>query len=123
VRGSGWSTPREKAKAFYGSGLVPLVVDGSAGRGTQRDDSGLDLLVAAEGLPRGRMDRDREFESVEIGLEREAHATSLDLARNPLKKAEARLDILHGKTAYSDVAREAMEGARFVIAVVGIVIP
>jgi predicted nucleotidyltransferase len=59
----------EEAIAFYGPRLVSLVVFGSAGRGTQRDDSDLDFLVVAEGLPRGRMDRNREFEAVEIGLE------------------------------------------------------
>jgi predicted nucleotidyltransferase len=54
-----------ETKAFYGGRLVSLVVFGSVGRETQRFDSDLDLLVIAEGLPKGRMKRVGEFEAVE----------------------------------------------------------
>jgi predicted nucleotidyltransferase len=59
----------EETKSFYGSKLVSLVVYGSAGRGTQRHDSDIDILVVADGLPQGRMNRNREFEAVEKKLE------------------------------------------------------
>lgn len=57
------------ARSHYGDRLVSIVVYGSAARGTQRFDSDIDLLVIANGLPRGRMSRAREFEAVENGVE------------------------------------------------------
>lgn len=56
-------------KALYGKRLVSVVVFGSAGRGTQRRDSDLDLLIVADQLPRGRMRRLKEFSSVENRIE------------------------------------------------------
>ena len=56
-------------KALYGKRLVSVVVFGSAGRGTQRCDSDLDVLVVADRLPRGRMKRVEEFSSVENRIE------------------------------------------------------
>ena len=59
-----------EARNFYGDRLVAVAVFGSVGRGTQRFDSDMDVLVIAEGLPTGRMKRIREFDaSVEIKLE------------------------------------------------------
>jgi len=49
----------------YGERLVSLAVFGSVGRGTPRPDSDIDLLVVAEKLPRGRINRVREFWAVE----------------------------------------------------------
>ena len=56
-------------KAFYGRRLVSVVVFGSVARETQRFDSNIDILIIAEGLPRGRMKRVREFEAVEEKIE------------------------------------------------------
>jgi predicted nucleotidyltransferase len=56
-------------KTLYGKRLVSVVVFGSAGRGTQRFDSDLDVLVVADRLPRGRMKRVEEFSSVENRME------------------------------------------------------
>ena len=56
-------------KATYGSGLVACAVFGSVGRGTQREDSDIDLLLVARGLPRGRFKRVEGFLPVETRLE------------------------------------------------------
>ena len=56
-------------QSFYGERLVSVVIYGSVARGTQTFDSGLDLLIIAEGLPLGRMKRIREFDSIEERLE------------------------------------------------------
>lgn len=52
-------------KALYGKRLISVVIFGSVGRGTQRCDSDLDVLVIADQLPRGRMKRMEEFSVVE----------------------------------------------------------
>ena len=52
-------------REHYGPRLVALAVFGSVGRGTPRPDSDIDLLIVAEGLPRGRVARVAEFAGVE----------------------------------------------------------
>ena len=52
-------------KSLYGVRLVSVVVFGSAARGTHGFDSDIDLLIIAKNLPRGRIKRIREFETVE----------------------------------------------------------
>lgn len=54
---------------LYGSRLVSLAVFGSVGRRVMRPDSDIDLLVAADPLPRGRMRRVGEFAAVEREME------------------------------------------------------
>lgn len=61
-------------KNVYQERLVSVVVFGSVGRGTQRFDSDVDLLVLAENLPRGRIRRIEEFESVERKVEPQLEA-------------------------------------------------
>ncbi len=56
-------------RSFYGDRLISVVVFGSVGRETQSFDSDIDLLIIAEGLPKGRMKRIREFGSVEDKVE------------------------------------------------------
>lgn len=56
-------------KSYYGQRLISVVVFGSVARETQTFDSDLDVLIIAEKLPIGRMNRIREFESVEEKLE------------------------------------------------------
>lgn len=56
-------------KNFYRERLVSVVVFGSVGRGTQRFDSDIDILVLAKNLPQGRMRRIEEFEAVEKEVE------------------------------------------------------
>ena len=55
----------EAALAHYGPRLVALAVFGSAGRGTIRHDSDIDILVVAEGLPPGRVARSEDFVAVD----------------------------------------------------------
>jgi len=57
-----------EVKVHYGPDLVSCVVFGSVGRGTPREDSDVDLLIVAERLPRGRMQRSDHFLPVEEKL-------------------------------------------------------
>lgn len=45
----------------FGDSLVSVVVFGSVARGEARRDSDIDLLIVAEGLPRGRFERQDAF--------------------------------------------------------------
>jgi predicted nucleotidyltransferase len=54
---------------FYRERLISVVVFGSVARETQGFDSDIDVLIIAKGLPRGRIKRIREFESVENKVE------------------------------------------------------
>ncbi|MBI1736646.1 MAG: nucleotidyltransferase domain-containing protein [Candidatus Rokubacteria bacterium] len=54
--------------AQYGGRLRSVVVFGSVGRGTPREDSDVDVLIVAGDLPRGRFARVEEFERVEARL-------------------------------------------------------
>ncbi len=56
-------------KSLYGGELVSVVIFGSVARATFRSDSDIDLLIIAEGLPRGRMKRIEEFASAEEKLD------------------------------------------------------
>lgn len=58
----------EALGAHYGPQLVTVAVFGSVGRGTQREDSDIDLLIVARDLPRGRMARVETFLPVEERL-------------------------------------------------------
>jgi hypothetical protein len=58
-----------EVRALYGDRLVACAVYGSVGRGTPREDSDVDLLIVARGLPRGRTARVEEFLPVETRLE------------------------------------------------------
>lgn len=58
-----------EVKSFYGDRLVSFVVFGSVARETYRFDSDIDLLIIAEGLPKGRMKRVAQFLTVEDRIE------------------------------------------------------
>ncbi len=58
-----------EVRSFYQDRLVTLAIFGSAARGTYRFDSDLDILIIADGLPRGRMKRVAQFMSVEKKIE------------------------------------------------------
>jgi predicted nucleotidyltransferase len=71
---------------YYGERLVTLAVFGSVGRGTQRADSDVDLLLVCDPLPAGRMRRIGEFRNVEkrlkpmlSALEKEGVSTSISV--------------------------------------------
>jgi predicted nucleotidyltransferase len=75
----------EEVSRVYGPRLVACAVFGSVGRGTQRQDSDIDLLIVARGLPRGRFARVGEFLAVEARLENDlrpvdAGAAPIDLS-------------------------------------------
>jgi uncharacterized protein len=59
---------RDGCLRFYGERLISLVVFGSVGRSTPGPDSDIDILIVAKDLPRGRMERVREFGEIEAGL-------------------------------------------------------
>jgi predicted nucleotidyltransferase len=76
----------DAVRDYYGERLVTLAVFGSVGRGTQRADSDVDLLLICDPLPAGRMRRIAEFGKVEerlepllASLEKEGIATSLSV--------------------------------------------
>jgi len=56
-------------KSFYGTRLISVVVFGSVAREAQTFDSDLDVLIIAKDLPKGRMKRIGEFESIEEKME------------------------------------------------------
>ena len=56
-------------KSHYGERLLTFAVFGSVGRGTQRADSDVDLLLICDPLPAGRIRRIEEFSKVEKQLE------------------------------------------------------
>ena len=56
---------------FYGERLVSAVIFGSIGRNTPNYDSDVDILIIAENLPCGRMERIREFGHIESKMEPE----------------------------------------------------
>ena len=58
----------EACRAHYGPRLVAVAVFGSVGRGTARPTSDIDLLIVADPLPEGRLQRVHDFEAVERAL-------------------------------------------------------
>jgi uncharacterized protein len=80
-----FKTLAEACRAHYGARLVSLAVFGSRGRGTPKPDSDVDLLVVAEDLPRGRINRVIDFRGVEKAfresrMESEGPAKSVELS-------------------------------------------
>jgi predicted nucleotidyltransferase len=56
---------KQACMEVYGDRLVSLCVFGSVAAGAMRPDSDIDILLVCEPLPRGRMARVREFETVD----------------------------------------------------------
>lgn len=71
------------SKEHYGERLISLVVFGSAGRGTARPDSDIDLLLVVKDLPIGRMARVREFSAVEAALDIKGHLELSPVFKTP----------------------------------------
>ena len=59
---------RDKSVAVYGEKLISFVVFGSVGRRVMRPDSDIDFLLVVDPLPRGRLRRVEEFESLTINM-------------------------------------------------------
>ena len=57
--------------SHYGSNLVSLIIYGSVARGTHTYSSDIDILLIVDDLPRGRMNRMRDFSRIEKQLAHE----------------------------------------------------
>lgn len=96
-------------QAVYGDRLVSVVLYGSVARGTMRDNSDVDLLIVARGLPTGRLNRVQEFEAVELLLREDLHRAAsrgVQTALSPVFKSpdEARA----GSPLFLDMAEDAL---------------
>jgi len=67
-------------RRLYGERLISCAVFGSVGRGAQREDSDVDVLLVVRALPEGRFARVEEFLPVEEHLEADLRPTSPDCA-------------------------------------------
>lgn len=98
----------EAARACYGPRLVALAVYGSVGRGTMREDSDVDLLLVAHGLPRGRFERMDEFQPVEdrvAPLLRPAGLGAAAIELSPVFRTPDELEL--GGLLYLDMTEDA----------------
>jgi len=94
--------------ACYGEKLVSLVLFGSVARRTMRPDSDIDLLLVAEGLPRGRMARMVQFRKVEDMLDAELQAAAgrgIHTALSPVIKTPAEVE--QGSPLFLDMTDQA----------------
>ncbi len=92
----------------YRDRLVTVAVFGSVGRGVMRHDSDVDLLIIADGLPHGRMNRMAEFAAVESSLGEilgELRRMGIDTTLSPVLKTpeEARA----GSPLFLDMVEDA----------------
>jgi len=98
----------EGLQAHYGPRLVSVAVFGSVGRGTQREDSDIDLLIVARGLPRGRTARVEEFLPVEQRLETwlaPPRAELMPVALSPVLKTPEEVEA--GSPLFLDMVEDA----------------
>jgi predicted nucleotidyltransferase len=92
----------------YGPRLVSVAVFGSVGRGTPHPESDLDLLIVADDLPDGRLQRVAEFRAVEAALSShlaEARAAGLSPEVSPIFKTPA--EAQRGSPLFLDMIEDA----------------
>lgn len=93
----------------YGDRLVAVAVFGSVGRGRQRADSDIDLLIVAEDIPDGRIKRMREFEKVEAALEpslRRLKDEGIDTCLSPVIKTPR--EVKRGSLLFLDMIEDSI---------------
>ena len=98
----------EEVAGLYGPRLVACAVFGSVARGTQRQDSDIDLLIVARDLPRGRFARVEEFLAVEARLERDLRpvdAGTLPINLSPVFKTPEEAEA--GSPLFLDMVEDA----------------
>lgn len=59
----------KEIKNFYKDNLITIAIFGSVARGTFRNDSDIDILIIAQNLPKGRMNRIEDFLKIEKKLD------------------------------------------------------
>ncbi|MDF0674647.1 MAG: nucleotidyltransferase domain-containing protein [Nitrospira sp.] len=97
------------ARSFYGDRLISVVLYGSVARGTMRHDSDVDLLIVADALPNGRLNRVREFETVEESLKeafRRAAACGVHTSLSPVFKTAH--EVQAGSPLFLDMVEDAL---------------
>jgi hypothetical protein len=95
-------------RAIYGDRLVSVVLYGSVARGTMRHHSDMDLLIVARDLPTGRLNRVREFETVEEAVADEVHRAAghgIHTALSPVLKTPE--EVLAGSPLFLDMVDDA----------------
>ena len=93
----------------YGEDLVTVSVFGSVARNTHTQFSDIDLLIIVRDLPRGRMNRIRDFEAVEKSLKpvlNEAKQQGWDTHLSTLLKTPE--DVALGGYIYLDMVDDAV---------------
>ncbi|HAZ31820.1 MAG TPA: hypothetical protein DCY61_03865 [Dehalococcoidia bacterium] len=59
----------EALKRKYGNRFISLIIFGSVARGEMRKDSDIDLLLIIDSIPKGRLERQKDFIEVEKDME------------------------------------------------------
>ncbi len=86
-----------------------MVVFGSVARGDSRQDSDLDVLIVAKGLPEGQLERSKLFDEVEMELSDElaaASAKGYSVEVSPIMKTPEEADGF--STLYMDLTEDAL---------------
>ena len=95
-------------QAVYAERLVSIVLYGSVARGTMRPDSDLDLLIVARDLPRGRLKRVEEFESIERTMAEDfRHAASQGITTTLAPVFKTPEEVLAGSPLFLDMVEDA----------------
>ena len=98
----------QACQQHYGPRLVSLAVFGSVGRGTPHPGSDLDLLIVADDLPIGRLQRADDFRAVEAALSpqlTEARNAGLTPEVSPVFKTPA--EVRQGSPLFLDMIEDA----------------
>lgn len=98
----------KEIKNFYKDNLITIAIFGSVARGTFRNDSDIDILIIAQNLPKGRMNRIEDFLKIEKKLDSfllEFKKIGLYPEISPIIKTPE--DVLLGSPLFLDMIEEA----------------